>query len=132
MNEILNWDYDNTHKDRKNYINIVVISYGLVEYVKGSKLVEYDEIVNSDHRGYLVNINIVNYFDNSNSIYDKINKISLNLEKRSYRKKFIDVIDHYIEMFKIKVKLKVVEKQRTKGVIESFDAIIMEIINKVR
>jgi len=43
------------------------------------------------------------------NIYNKINEISLNLVKRSYRKKFLDAIDQYIEIFKIKDKLKVTE-----------------------
>ena len=89
VNKILVRDYDNTHKDSSKCINLVVISCGLLEHIKRWKLVNYKEIIHSDYRRYLVDLNIVEYFKHLNSLYDKINKITLNLFKRSHRKKFV-------------------------------------------
>ena len=69
------------------------MSHSLLEYFKGCKLVEFNKIMNSDRREYLVDLNIVKYFRNLNSIYNEINKISLNLSKKSHRKKFLQVIE---------------------------------------
>jgi len=63
-------------------------------------LVEYNKIINSSYRGYLVDLDIVEYFRNLNNFHDKINEIILNLSKRSYRKNFLKAIESYIEIFK--------------------------------
>ena len=110
INEIPDRDYDNTYKDRRNCMDIAVISYSLLEYVKSCKLVNFNKIMNSNYRWYLVDLNIVEYFRNSNSIYDDMNEIILNLSKRSHRKKFVKTIKHYIEIFKIEEMLEEVEK----------------------
>ena len=110
VNEILIKDYDNTYKNGSKYINIVIISYDLLEHVKECKLVNYEEIIHSNCRGYLVDISIIEYFEYPNSCYDKINKITLNLFKRSYIKKFVQMIKDYMNRLKIEDILEEVEK----------------------
>ena len=84
--------------------------HSLLECVKGCKLVSFNEIMKSNLRGYLVDLDIVEYFENSNSIYDDMNEITLNLSMRSHRKKFIKTIEHCMKIFNIKEILEEVEK----------------------
>ena len=62
VNKILVRDYDNTYKDRSKYIDLVAISHSLLEHVKRYKLVNYKEIIHCNHRRYLVDLDIVEYF----------------------------------------------------------------------
>ena len=104
-------DYDNTHKQGSKYINIAAVFHGLLEYEKGCKLIEFKKTINSNHRGYLINLDIVEYFDHSNSIHNKTNNIMLNLSKKSYRKKFVQTIEKYIDRLNIEDILDEIDKQ---------------------
>ena len=40
-------------------------TYNIMNYVEGSALLEIDSISNIDHRAFLVDINIVEYFEDN-------------------------------------------------------------------
>ena len=86
------------------------MSYSSLEYVRGCELVDYEEIIHSNQRGYLVDLDIVKYFKHSNSLWNKINKNTLNSSKRSHRKKFVKTIKDYMDRLKIEDILEEAEK----------------------
>ena len=42
----------------------IAVSEGLIEFVEGSKLIYHNKITFSDHRAYIMDINIEDYFNN--------------------------------------------------------------------
>jgi len=69
-------------------IDTIAMSHGVMEYVEGSRLMECNEIIFTDHRAYIVDINLNNYFDDQISEWDQINRVVLSLSRRSHRNKF--------------------------------------------
>lgn len=49
-----------------------------MEYIEGSKLVDYSEIVESDHRGYVIDVAMEEYFEVEFSQWDSIDRVMLN------------------------------------------------------
>ena len=55
---------DTTYIQGKTPIDSIALSCGAISYVEGVKLMEYNEFVMTDHRGYLLDINFEDYFNN--------------------------------------------------------------------
>ena len=53
---------------------------------------EINEILDTNHHGYVVDIDLKEYFDQEFSSWDQINKSLLDLEKRLHREKFKELI----------------------------------------
>ena len=62
MNNIPNRELDKTCKHRSKCTNIVATICGLVKYIKGCQIIEYNEITNNNYREYLVDIDLAEYF----------------------------------------------------------------------
>ena len=58
---------DKTYINRLKAIDSIAVSEGLIEFVESSKLIYHNEIIFSDHRAYIVDINIEEYFNNQMS-----------------------------------------------------------------
>ena len=54
-----------------------------------------------DHRLYVININLEEYFQDQNTSWDEINKIVLNPSRRSYREQFCEYLKKLIEAYKL-------------------------------
>ena len=77
---------DNTCKNSRNQINAV---FGMEEVNRatiGSKLVDFDEIIITDHRGFLIDIDFKAYFKLQVSQYNKSESRKLNPTNRLHRK----------------------------------------------
>ena len=61
INNFENNNLDNTFKYGTKCIDIIMCTYGLIEYVAGCQLIECDEVVLNDHRGYLLDIKVERY-----------------------------------------------------------------------
>ena len=46
-----------------NLIDSIAVLEGVIDYVKGSKLLDYNAILYSDYQAYIVNINFEEYFE---------------------------------------------------------------------
>ena len=54
-------DRDNTYKNGRNQIDAVFGTEQIVRVTRGSKIVDFDEIIITDHRGFMFNIDINKY-----------------------------------------------------------------------
>ena len=88
---------DKTYINRSKAIDSITVSEGLMKFVEGSKLIYYNKIIFSDHRAYIVDINIDEYFSNQMSSWDEINHVMLNPSKKSHHKKFLEELEEQIE-----------------------------------
>jgi len=64
-------------------------------------LVDFKEIINSDHRGFIIDIDINEYFAIVSSDYDYADNVILDPTKRSHREKFVQKLDEYIDQLDI-------------------------------
>ena len=55
---------DHTEVRGSKPINTIAASYGIMEYVEGSQLLECDKIIFTDHWAYIIDTNSEDYFDN--------------------------------------------------------------------
>ena len=62
MNNTPDREFDNTHEQESKYIDIVAIICRLVEYIKDCQITECNEIINNDYRGFLIDLDLVEYF----------------------------------------------------------------------
>ena len=56
MIEVVN--LDSIHIVGSRCIDSINVSYDLIEFVEGSKLCKINEIINTDHRSYVIDLNI--------------------------------------------------------------------------
>ena len=54
---------DGTFENGSKCIDIVLASEGMLEIVEGKKLIEWNKIIDYDHRDFLKDINLKEYFD---------------------------------------------------------------------
>ena len=63
-------EIDNTHWKRLKCINTVVVLENIIRFVEGSKLCETYEILDTNYCGYVIDINLNDYFDKEFSNWD--------------------------------------------------------------
>ena len=49
---------DNTHRNESKYIDSIAAILGIINYVEGSRLFEVNKITLTDHRAYMIDINL--------------------------------------------------------------------------
>ena len=64
-----------------------------MNYIEGSMLLDYNDIVESDHWACIIDVDIEEYFKDKFSRWDNINCVMLNPVRRSYRETFKEVIE---------------------------------------
>ena len=69
----------------------------LIESIVESKLTEFNEIINTNHRGFIVDIDIKKYFAVDSSSYDQNQGVTLDPTRRSHQKLFKEKLDEYID-----------------------------------
>ena len=75
------------------YIDSIAATYNLLDFIEESKLLEAYEIIFTDYRLFIINMNMERYFDDQLSIWDKIKKRKLNLARRLHRNKIVKMLE---------------------------------------
>ena len=83
-------------------IDTITASYRIIEYVEGSQLLKYGEIIFTDHQAYIININLEDYFIDQLSSWDEINRVMLNPSRQSHRNKFVESVDYQLQHLNLK------------------------------
>ena len=106
---------DNTYIDGSKCIDTITASESILSFVEGCRLYEINKILDTDHRGYIVDVNLIVYFDQEFRSWDQINKSLLDPGKRSYREKFEELIDKTLDSMDIEGNLaKLIEGSSSK------------------
>jgi len=100
-----------------------------MDYIKGFKLLGYNEIVESDHRAYMINVMIEEYFEEELSIWNNINKVMLNPAWRSHREKFLESIENQLNTYQLENDLELIRRSATYHQMEQVDEILTRIFN---
>ena len=61
---------DNTYKYSSKYTDIIAVLDSILSFVEGCKLYKINEVIDTDHWGYVVNINLIDYFEEEFSNWD--------------------------------------------------------------
>ena len=99
FNEIELSQMDHTHNRGTKCIDSIDVTPDLIKHVKGSRLFEKNEIVNTDHRHYVIDINLEECFQDEFSGWDKIERVILDPNKRTDRGKFNEFVDETLGFF---------------------------------
>jgi len=57
-----------TNKRGSVPIDTIVATEGIISYVEGCKILSFEEIVFSDHRSYVIDVNLEEYFEDTFSL----------------------------------------------------------------
>ena len=94
---------------------------------------DYNDIIFTDHLGYLTDINLSEYCNIEDSNINKIQSSHLNSQKISYRIKFCKKLDEIIERTNlIKIVNKYCHIYTTDEILEMIDKKISYVLNKAR
>ena len=101
FNNIESYQLDNTHKEGSKYIDSIVVSPGIIEYVEGYKLFEVKEITLTDYRVHTIDMNLEKYFTEQFCNQDKINHSMLDIRRKSHQNKFIKELEELLSTMQI-------------------------------
>jgi len=100
FNMIESTKLDHIYREETKYIDVIPISENLSEYLEKSKLFEIHEIVNTDYRGHIIDMNLEEFFKKKFSTWDRIDKKVLDLNKRLHWELFdkyaVEILDYMI------------------------------------
>ena len=85
VHEVDENDRDGTFECGTKCIDYVLVSEGMLNVVEGIELIECNEIVDSDHRGYLTDLNLEMHFEEDFNKEQEIEQRLLNPNKRTHR-----------------------------------------------
>ena len=117
-----------TYKHGSKPIDSFAATSGIMEYVDGCEILGYNEVVESDHRSYLVDISLEEYFNDEMSEWDTIDRVKINPSKRSHRKIFYEEIEHQLNIYNVENDLERMERSCSYNEIEVVDEIITRML----
>ena len=79
-----------------NAIDSVAVLEGLMDFIEGSLLVSDNEIVNTDNRVCVIDINLEDYFNEEFSYWNAANNVILDPSKKSHRIKFLEELENLL------------------------------------
>ena len=129
INNIPSNEMDKTFINGSNPIDTIAASEGIMINIEGVKLLGHNEIVSTDHRAYVADINLDEYFSDECSMWDNINHVTLDPARKSHRIKFIEEVETQLDRTQIE---SLIENcpHPTYQQIEHFDEMITSILNK--
>ena len=74
-------ELDKTCKNGSKLIDSIAVTSGIIEYVEGYELINYNDIAETDHRVHMIDINVEDYFKEELNVWNKINNVILNQAK---------------------------------------------------
>lgn len=124
---------DHTESRGSKPIDTIAISRGLKEFVEGCMLQECNDIILTDHRSYIIDLNLEAYFDQHLSEWDQINHSILNPSRRSHREKFYMSLHTQLSFIDIEEKILEIYDHPSNEQIEVIDEMITDVLqNAVR
>ena len=97
LNETDKMDKDNTQESGVKQIDAVLATEEVIVAIQRSNVVDFKEVINTDHRGFIFDLDAQDYFSISTSNYDRNNNIILDPTRRSYCNKFRKKLEEHIE-----------------------------------
>ena len=124
---------DHTRENGSKQIDAMLATEEALDSIIGSQIVDFNEIVMSDHRGFIVDINKHYFFRLLPSNYDEIQLRMLKPCNRKHRTKFQEKVEEFIKLTKIEEKLTRINNSRVSPKeLNAIDDLITCILNSAR
>ena len=121
VHEVDKNDRDGTLEYGTKCIDYVLVSEGMLNVAEGIELIECNKIVDSDHFGYLTDLNLETYFEEEFNKEREIEYRSLNPKKRTHRKKFAEMCKELLNVIPIEHELEHIERHKDRAKMEQLD-----------
>jgi len=82
-------------------IDAILATKGVIQSIQGSILVDFKEIIDIDHRGFIFDLDVNEYFSVGASIYDLNDNVTLDPSRWTHRNKFNEKVEEYIEQLNL-------------------------------
>ena len=92
---------DLTYKEGSKPLDLIAASKGLLQYITGYKLINYDEIIPTDYYGFLIDINTDGYFEVVSLNIQSIDYSKLDSTRKSYREKFSNKLEEIMDIIQL-------------------------------
>ena len=116
--------------DGSRPIDAVHASNGIMEYAEWCKILSNNAILESDHRSYLVDIALDEYFEDEFGEWDQVKKVILNPCRRSHREIFTTEIERQLEIYQLEDELERMDRDCANKDIETIDNLITKMLNE--
>jgi len=97
LNSSKNIKWDNTYIKGLKCIEFMAATSSLINFIEKGEIINYNQIIYSDHRGYLIDINLEQYFSMKQFDIDKVNNSQLNSHWLLYKQKFCKKVKEYVQ-----------------------------------
>ena len=101
-------DRERTHKRGNTYVDSISVTDGLLPYIVGCEMTNFNEIVVSDHRRFMIDIDLNTYLCVGTSDFNKISIVILNLRRLIYKNKFVKKAEEMIVDLKLDQTIKTI------------------------
>ena len=91
---------DNTHAKESKKIDAMMATDRTMQATRGSKITDFQEIINTDHRGFVIDLDAEDFFSIESSKHDQTDNATLDSTKRVHREKFKEKLDEHIDQIK--------------------------------
>jgi len=123
---------DNTNVNGSHPIDSIAATREISDYIEGCQMVDNNDIIYTDHRGYLVDINLEDYFNDQLSYWNENHKVIINPSRRSHREKFVAIIEDKIDLYNLNEMIEEIKSNPIPSRIEIVDNLITKIFNQAR
>ena len=101
INEVMNGQIESTNRDStyqygSNYIDIIAVSTNLLEFIDECSIVNFNQIIITDHREFLVDVNLEDFFQVEQFEIEKKDNSRLNSRKSTHKAKFVEKVEEMI------------------------------------
>jgi len=103
-------DRDPTFIQGKYYIDTVAGCEGILPYIRGCKLVNFHEIINTDHLGMIVDLDLNSYLDIKTAEFDKRENVKLDPCRKGHCKRFYEKAENLVELINLEQMMQDIEE----------------------
>ena len=132
VNEVDEKNREATHEHGSKCIDFVLGTERVMNILYGIELIECNKIVDSDHRGYLFDFNLEEYFDEKITKKSEMEIRTLNPNKRNHRKLFVEKCEESLDAAPIEAELDEIEINVDINKIEQTDRDMAYMLCKAR
>ena len=95
-------------------IDATMATDGIIQAIRGIKNTDFKDIINTDHRGFMIDLDMKKYFSVESSKHDQTDNVKLDSSKRTHRENFKEKLDEHIEQIKLEEIQCVMDQLRAK------------------
>ena len=129
INKIEFENMSSANKNGSKPIDTIAATEGIIEHVDGCKLFSHAEVVISDHRPCVIDVNLEEYFNECFSSWDQIDSVKLNPSRRSHKDKFCEALEEQTDVHQLENKINHIAQCPTIEERECINKTITETLN---